>query len=80
MSFFLILGALAIYLLPSLVAAARGKINSSAIFVLNVLLGWTVLGWIIALVWACTHDAGTLARESQRRATRSNWSKPFYEQ
>lgn len=23
-----------------------------AIFALNLLLGWTVIGWIVALVWA----------------------------
>ena len=38
------------YMLPWAVAATRGKINSGAIFWLNLLLGWTVVGWIIALV------------------------------
>jgi hypothetical protein len=27
-----------------------------AIGVLNFFLGWTLLGWIGALVWACTAD------------------------
>lgn len=43
-----------IYFLPSVVG--RKKANSGAIFVLNLLLGWTLIGWIIALVWACTVD------------------------
>jgi Superinfection immunity protein len=38
------------YMLPWAVAATRGKLNSGAIFWLNLLLGWTVVGWIIALV------------------------------
>jgi hypothetical protein len=38
------------YMLPWAVAATRGKINSGAIFWLNLLLGWTIVGWIIALV------------------------------
>ncbi len=42
------------YLLPWAIAATRGKSNTGAIFWLNLLLGWTVVGWIIALVMACT--------------------------
>ncbi len=45
---------LAAYLLPSIVASRRRHPNSTAIFALNVLLGWTALGWIIALVWSLT--------------------------
>jgi hypothetical protein len=40
------------YFLPSFVAAARGHRNGGAVFLLNLCLGWTVLGWIAALVWA----------------------------
>jgi len=46
----------AIYFLPSIIAAHKRKKNSTAIVVLNLMLGWTVLGWIIALVWAVTND------------------------
>ena len=44
--------AILIYFIPSFVAA--GHHNRGAIIVLNLFLGWTFLGWIIALVWACT--------------------------
>lgn len=44
----------AIYLLPTIVG--RNKKNSKAIFVLNLFLGWTFIGWIIALIWATTKD------------------------
>jgi Superinfection immunity protein len=50
------------YLLPTLVAAWRSHHQTAAIFVLNLLLGWTVLGWIIALVWAMTATKGAAAR------------------
>jgi uncharacterized membrane protein (DUF485 family) len=40
--------------LPALIAARRRHLNSSAITVLNLFLGWTVLGWIISLVWSMT--------------------------
>ena len=43
-----------VYFLPTVVAGSRGHHNSGAIFVLNLFLGWTFIGWVIALVWACT--------------------------
>ena len=46
--------ALSIYFLPTIIGS--NKKNRLAIFVLNLLLGWTVIGWIIALVWACCKD------------------------
>jgi len=47
--------ALALYFAPAFVADARDHKNKVAIAVLNLFLGWTVLGWIAALVWAFTH-------------------------
>jgi Superinfection immunity protein len=40
------------YMLPSMVAAARGVRRPAGLTVLNLLLGWTILGWIGALIWA----------------------------
>jgi Superinfection immunity protein/Protein of unknown function (DUF2510) len=42
------------YFLPWAIAATRGKSNSVAVGLLNLLLGWTVIGWVVALVMACT--------------------------
>lgn len=53
--------ALALYFLPAIVGARKD--NAFAIFMLNLLAGWTFIGWIVAMVWACTKDA----RELQRR-------------
>lgn len=50
-----------LYLIPSMVAAMRGHRNGLAIGVLNILLGWTVLGWILALVWASTGNIESAA-------------------
>ena len=44
------------YLLPTIVAAARDHRNTFAIFMLNLLLGWSLIGWVAAMVWACTAD------------------------
>jgi hypothetical protein len=51
------------YMLPWAVAATRGKSNAGAIGWLNLLLGWTGVGWIVALVMACTtHQKMAVAR------------------
>ncbi len=43
-----------LYFLPALIALLRGHHNGFAIFLTNVLLGWTLIGWIIALIWSTT--------------------------
>lgn len=40
------------YLFPWALAASRGASNSASIFWLNLLTGWTGIGWIAALVMA----------------------------
>jgi hypothetical protein len=44
------------YLLPTGIALGRGRTNTGAIFVLNLFLGWTLVGWVVALVWAVSAD------------------------
>jgi hypothetical protein len=43
-----------LHFLPTLIALLRGHHNGFAIFLTNLLLGWTVIGWLIALIWSCT--------------------------
>lgn len=51
------------YFVPSIVAYVRSNRNSGAILALNIFLGWTVIGWVVALVWALKTDlAGSAAR------------------
>lgn len=56
-----IVGVLMMFL-PTLIALLRGHHNAFAIFLTNLLLGWTVIGWLIALIWSTT------AREQRVRA------------
>ncbi|WP_043642009.1 superinfection immunity protein [Nocardioides alkalitolerans] len=42
------------YMLPWMIASMRGKSNAGGVFFVNLLVGWTIIGWIAALVMACT--------------------------
>ncbi|WP_419863601.1 superinfection immunity protein [Candidatus Poriferisodalis sp.] len=55
-----------VYLLPSVVAASTRHRHTAAIAALNVLLGWTIAGWLIAFVWALVNPV----RRPQGHATR----------
>jgi hypothetical protein len=50
-----------LYFLPSIVALARSKRDLLAIVLLNLFLGWSVIGWIVALVWAAKNDVPSAA-------------------
>ena len=41
-----------IYFLPSFIASRRKTQSGCAIFIVNLLFGWSVLGWVVALIWA----------------------------
>jgi Superinfection immunity protein len=41
------------YMLPWAIAATRGKSDSGKVGLVNFLLGWTIIGWVVALVMAC---------------------------
>lgn len=44
------------YFLPVFAAVIRDKRDKGAILLLNLFLGWTVVGWIAALIWTLTFD------------------------
>jgi hypothetical protein len=44
----------ALYFLPTLIGMSRR--NVGAIFFLNLFLGWTVIGWVVCMVWALTKE------------------------
>lgn len=52
---------LGVYFFPVVCAWSRDHSNTTAIFVLNLFLGWTVIGWVGAMVWAFTNPARTSA-------------------
>jgi hypothetical protein len=48
------------YMLPWAIAVTRGRSNMAAIGLLNLLLGWSLIGWVVALVMACQAHAPVL--------------------
>jgi len=50
------------YFLPSIIAFARSKRDTSAIVLLNFFLGWTLIGWVVSLVWAAKNDVPMVVR------------------
>lgn len=40
------------YFLPWIIALLRGTKSNVGIFFFNLLLGWTMIGWLIALIWS----------------------------
>lgn len=45
------------YFIPSTIAHARSHRNALAVAVLNLFLGWTLVGWVVALVWSLYVEA-----------------------
>jgi Protein of unknown function (DUF3302). len=45
-----------INLIPGYVAYRRKHRNTLAIFVTSLVLGWTVIGWAVALIWAVLRE------------------------
>ena len=51
----LLLGAgLALYFAPAIVAANRNHAQIVPIVIITLFLGWTLVGWVGALAWACS--------------------------
>jgi hypothetical protein len=41
-----------LYFLPAIIAASRHTHNATGVLLLNIFLGWTGVGWVIALLMA----------------------------
>ncbi|UYO50355.1 superinfection immunity protein [Rhodopseudomonas palustris] len=63
--------AAAIYLLPTIVAFQRKVERVAAIGALNLLVGWTFLGWVAAFVWALAE------RPRCRKASNNGFGRPL---
>jgi hypothetical protein len=51
--FLLMIGlAIVVYFIPVMIAVARKHRKATSIFLVNLFFGWSIFGWILALVWA----------------------------
>jgi len=50
------------YFLPSIIALVRSKRDVTGIVLLNFFLGWTMIGWVVALIWALKTDVVVVVR------------------
>ena len=56
-----ILLLLGIHFLPTFVAFVREHRHAVLILVLNVFFGWTIIGWLVLLIWAAVgEERGTI--------------------
>ena len=63
--------ALFIYFIPTIIA--WNKRNSDAILAINLFLGWTFIGWVVALAWAFSKDS--IPQIVQQTQTEDNFDK-----
>lgn len=54
MEVLLLILLVALYFLPGIIASRRHHSSAGGIWVVNIFLGWTFLGWVIALAWAAS--------------------------
>jgi hypothetical protein len=58
----LIILLIGLYLVPTIVAVVRKVTNQGSVAVINIFLGWSLIGWVVALAMACR--TSTLVRDS----------------
>ena len=57
------------YFFPTLVARHRDCEATNGILVVNLFLGWTFIGWVIALAWAASGKKAPLSAISAQILT-----------
>jgi hypothetical protein len=48
---------LILYFIPSVISSRKNHRNFVSILLLNIFLGWTLIGWVGALIWALKSDS-----------------------
>lgn len=51
-----LLGVFIIYAIPTLIASFRHHKHTIGIAAINILLGWTVFGWLCVLIWSIADE------------------------
>ncbi|WP_395068204.1 superinfection immunity protein [Paraburkholderia silvatlantica] len=66
-----VIAAVSLYLIPSIEADARGHKDAFAITIVNILLGWTIVGWFAARAWAHSRSVERRLPRAAKRVLRS---------
>lgn len=45
----------AVYFLPAIIAFRRHHASAGSILALNLILGWTLPGWVMSFAWTCSN-------------------------
>ncbi len=61
-----LLGLIAIHFLPTIIALVRHHPKTVAIVLINIFLGWTLIGWVVALVWSLRAQPAAAAAQTPR--------------
>lgn len=77
MNSWLILILVPVYLLPSIIAVVRRHVYSVRICLVNILLGWTIYAWVVALVWSTTSVPQETTRDGGFRSRFVSYFRPF---
>ena len=49
-------GFLVMYFIPTIIAVLRRAKGDCGVLVINLFLGWTMIGWVVALAWAVSSE------------------------
>lgn len=63
---FLVLMLVVFYFIPTFVALMSENRNLLPIFILNLFFGWTIIGWVGALIWATLREKKESSRHLQK--------------
>jgi hypothetical protein len=52
---FLVIFGFILYFIPAIIAFFRAHPNRGPIMIIDLLLGWTIIGWVVSLAWSLMH-------------------------
>ena len=64
------------YMLPWAVAATRNRSNVGAVALVNLFLGWSLIGWVVALVMACGSNPPVVVVQNSYGPPHQPWAQP----
>lgn len=57
------IASIVLYFVPTIIAVRRRHRSTGGIVALNILTGWTLIGWVAALVWSLSSAQQVVAQQ-----------------